>query len=117
MMSIELGCLKPGMILAKPVYNAQGQLLANKGRKLSDKDIHNFKAWGIAGVAVKGKTAKRDKDHQELPIADTREFIEGELEEKFFGVLDDPVMVEIMEAAKRQLLRIIQNQEHEHARS
>jgi hypothetical protein len=67
-------------------------------------------------VAVRGKTTEAGKS-EVVPEFDVQEAIEAELEGKFSGVLDDPVMIEIMDAAKRQLLETYQKQENEHART
>ena len=111
MISIELVNLKPGMILAKPVRNAQGQLLVNTGSRLSEKDIYKFKTWGVKKVAVRGKSTEAKQCDVVLEF-DTRESIEAELKEKFAEVIDDPVMTDIMDAAKRQLLQKHQNAEN-----
>ena len=116
MISIELVNLKPGMILAKPVRNAQGQLLVNTGSKLSEKDIHKFKTWGVSKVAIRGNTAVVGTN-EVLPEIDVQESIEAELKEKFFRVLDDPVMIEIMATAKKQLLKTYRKQELENERA
>ena len=104
------------MILAKPVRNAQGQLLVNTGSRLSEKDIHKFKTWGVPKVVVRGKNTAAGK-RQLVPEFDAQESIEAELKAKFSGVLDDPVMIEIMDAAKKQLLESHQKQENENARN
>jgi hypothetical protein len=103
--------LKKGMILAEPVRNAQGQLLVNTGSRLSEKDIYKFKTWGVKKVAVRGKSKAAKKCDLVLEF-ETRESIEAELKDKFAEVLDDPVMSDIMDAAKRQLLQKHQNPEN-----
>ena len=116
MIEFLLAEVKPGMILAKPVRNAQGQLLVNTGSRLSEKDIHKFKTWGVAKVMVRGKTGEGQKS-EVMPEFDVQESIEAELKGKFAGVLDDPVMIEIMDAAKRQLLASHHRQESENERT
>jgi len=116
MIDFVLSEVKPGMILAKPVRNAQGQLLVNAGSRLSQKDIHKFKTWGVPKVAVKGKIAEVGKN-EVTPELDAQESIDAELKEKFSGVLDDPVMIEIMNAAKRQLLETYQKKENQNERA
>ena len=116
MIEFLLSEIKPGMILAKPVINAQGQLLVNTGSRLSEKDIHKFKTWGVSKVAVRGKTTVPGKNNV-VPEIDVQESIEAGLKEKFFGVLDDPVMIEIMDTAKKQLLKTHRKQELENERA
>jgi hypothetical protein len=95
---LDVNEIKPGMILAKPVYNHQESLLLDSGTKMTEKKIRMFKSWGIAAVWVKGDSA--DNDPKEIrPDAEGREAIELELKEKFAEVLDNPVMLEIMRAA------------------
>ena len=116
MMFIETVNLNPGMILGKPVHNGQGQLLVNTGSKLSEKDIHKFKTWGVSKVAIRGNTTVIGTN-EVLPEIDVQESIEAELREKFFGVLDDPVMIEIMDTAKKQLLKTHRKQELDNERA
>jgi hypothetical protein len=47
--------LKPGMILARSVYNQQDLLLLEKDSSLTKKRIWMLKTWGIDQVNVKGK--------------------------------------------------------------
>lgn len=108
MVEFDLSEIKKGMILAEPVRNAQGQLLVNTGARLSEKDIYKFKTWGVTKVAVRGKSSEATKSEVVLEF-DARESLEAELKEKFAEVIDDPVMADIMDVAKRQLLQKHQN--------
>jgi hypothetical protein len=94
--------LKPGMILARSVYNQQDLLLLEKDSSLTKKRIWMLKTWGIDQVSVKGKAKDDDRTVFEAEL-ETKESIETELKAKFADVIDDPVMVEIMKAAGRQL--------------
>ena len=49
----------------------------------------------------------------ETKAAGVEDAIELELKEKFSDVLDDPVMVEIFKAARKQLKKNLSNNEHE----
>lgn len=90
--------LKPGMILAKPVYNHQELLLLDAGAKIKGKNIRMFKSWGVSTVWVRGDS--RDDEDGDLGFEDqAREAIEMQLKAKFADVLDDPIMLEIMRAA------------------
>jgi hypothetical protein len=116
MINVNLDNLKPGMILAQPVRNHQGVLLLDTGAKVSKKNIRIFKSWGISRVATKGSPTKTGS-----PIGDTevrvKASIEKELRDKFCDVLDDPVMVEIFNAAGKQLMRDVRNNESENEQS
>jgi len=56
MRKIRLEQLTPGMRLAQDVVNFSGQVLLYKGNPLQPKDIKNFKAWGIAEIAVESSS-------------------------------------------------------------
>ncbi|MCP4628793.1 MAG: hypothetical protein GY850_35595 [bacterium] len=116
MINVSLDNLKPGMILAQPVRNHQGVLLLDTGAKVSKKNIRIFKSWGISRISIKGSLTKAGS-----PTVDTeirlKESIEKELREKFCDVLDDPVMVEIFNAAGKQLMRGVRNNESENEQS
>jgi hypothetical protein len=99
---LRLDELKPGMILAEPVYNQQELLLLEKGTALTKKRIWMLKTWGLEQVYIKGKPGGENKSDNP-PGMDTKEAIEKELKEKFADVAGDPVMAEIMKAAGRQL--------------
>ena len=115
MISLKLSELKPGMMLAKPVFNLQGVLLLDEGTELSEKNIWILKSWGVTQVWVEGE-GEAEKNRVELE-SDVKEFIEKELKDKFCEVLEDQVMVEIMRAAtkllqKRFLKKEEQNESH-----
>lgn len=44
--------LKPGMKLARPLYNKKGVLLVDRGASLSTQNIENVKAFGLLGMYV-----------------------------------------------------------------
>jgi hypothetical protein len=104
--------LKPGMTLARSVYNQQDLLLLEKDTSLTKKRIWMLKTWGIDQVSVKGKSQGEGKGDFEAEI-ETKETIETELKAKFEDVIDEPVMQEIMKAAGRQLQKSMIDQEKE----
>jgi hypothetical protein len=90
--------LKPGMVLATPVRNHQGQLLLDAGRKVMAKHVHIFKAWGIRRVDVKPAPGG------DAPGATPESApLDESLRRRFARVADDPLMAAIMLAAGRQL--------------
>ena len=102
--------LKPGMILEHPVKNHQGVLLLEAGARITKKNIRIFKSWGVTEVTVKGQVAREaDSAGQPEPRINASEAMQ--LKEKFTDVLDDPVMVEIFNAASRQLYKDLANDE------
>jgi len=104
MIVCNLGELKPGMMLAKPVYDLHGVLLLNKKIVLSEPNIRMLKSWGAAEVWVEGEREQKNDDLLEAEH-DMKEALEKELKEKFSEVLEDRVMVEIMRVANKQLLK------------
>jgi hypothetical protein len=102
MTRVGIDAIKSGMILAHPVKNNQGILLLDAGAKIAKKHIRIFKSWGVAEVTIKGgatpENGSADSQQPRISASD-----EVNLKEKFADVLDDPVMVEIYNAARRQL--------------
>ena len=116
MIRVGIEELKPGMILDRPVSNHQGVLLLEAGAKVTKKNIRIFKSWGVTEVSVKGEMS-RATDSAGQPELHINESDEMQLKKIFADVLDDPVMVEIFNAASRQLNKELENNESndEHA--
>ena len=112
MIRVSIADLKPGMNLAKSVRNPQGVLLLDAGTKITKKNIRIFKSWGVMEIFVEGHL-KKTKNAKEAEVADVEDPLELELKTKFSDVLDDPVMVEIYKAARKQLKKNMSNHEHE----
>ena len=104
MIPVKIDDLKPGMILARPVLNHQGVLLLEVGAKITKKNIRIFKSWGVMEVSVKGELNKL-KTVGKTPVPRVKDTVEMELQAKFSDVMDDPVMVEIFNAARKQLMK------------
>ena len=111
MVRVGIEEIKPGMILENPVKNNQGVLLLEAGAKISKKNIRIFKSWGVLEIAIKGNLAAAEGSSGDTEIK-VMESIENQLKEKFCDVLDDPVMVEIFNAASKQLMRDYRNGEN-----
>ena len=104
MISLNIEDLKPGMILAQPVRNHQGVLLLEAGAKITKKNIRIFKSWGVSEIVIKGDPGKSENTTKDPEIR-IEESLEMQLKERFSDVLDDPVMVEIFNAARKQLMK------------
>ncbi|MBT8366728.1 MAG: hypothetical protein KJP23_18715 [Deltaproteobacteria bacterium] len=104
MISLNIEDLKPGMILTQPVRNHQGVLLLEAGAKITKKNIRIFKSWGVSEIVIKGDPGKSE-DRTKDPEIRVEESLEMQLKERFSDVLDDPVMVEIFNAARKQLMK------------
>ncbi|MBI5579450.1 MAG: hypothetical protein HY895_09885 [Deltaproteobacteria bacterium] len=113
---LTLDDVKPGMTLAQPVYTHQDRLLLETGRRISEKHLRIFKSWGVAAVAVKGGAAGDESTGMGvgLPAAEAPD---DALRARFAGVLDDPVMAAIMEAAGRHLAGHGRKKKVRHGRS
>jgi hypothetical protein len=94
--------LETGMVLAEAVRNHQNQLLLEAGRKVTDKTVRVFKSWGIRRVAVRAEHAGGVEPPGKNACESLDALDEG-LTARFAEVLHDPIMVEIMHAACRQL--------------
>jgi hypothetical protein len=102
MMVLAIEELKPGMVLAEAVRNHQEHLLLEAGRKITEKSIRVFKSWGIRRVAVRLEPAG-ESEQAGLSASRTSVALDEGLRARFAGVLDDPIMVAILQAASRQL--------------
>jgi hypothetical protein len=85
--------------------------LLEAGAKITKKNIRIFKSWGVTDVTVKGRKT-RANGTSGPPQPRIKESDEIHLKEKFADVLDDPVMVEIFNAASRQLNQDSRNKEN-----
>jgi len=102
MKKLELDDLKPGMVLAKPIHNFQGLLLLSEGTTLYDNNIRILKSWGVTSVRIEAETEEVDKGAAKVEV-ERQEIIKNDLMDKFDGLLEDKVMVEIMRAAEKVL--------------
>jgi hypothetical protein len=109
-MQVGLDKLKPGMMLAESVRNHQGMLLLESGKKISARAIRIFKSWGISQVQIRSRQSPPVSEANAEAAAAGCD-IESSLKKKFADTLDEPVMVTIMEAARRVLCRRIGNED------
>ena len=99
---VNIDDLKPGMVLAEAVRNHQDQVLLEAGRKVTVKTVRVFKSWGIRRAAVKSGGTGEGRAQGPARPAPPAALDEG-LRARFADVLTDPLMVEVMQAAGRQL--------------
>jgi len=112
MIRVNIVDLKPGMVLARAVQNQQDVLLLDAGTKITKKNIRIFKSWGVNEFSVKGELNSL-KTGGETPEPEMRDAVEMELKAKFSDVMNDPVMVEIFNAASKQLMKDLPKIENE----
>ena len=116
MIRLKIDELRPGMTLARSVYNQQDLLLLERDSSLTKKRIWMLKTWGIDEVDIKGKP-KTDSQNVLEDEIETKQSIENELKSKFADVIDDPIMEEIMKAAGRQLKKTLRDVGKENERA
>jgi hypothetical protein len=110
---IELDKAKPGMTLAKSVSTLQDQLLLKPDVRLTEKNIHILKSWGIqeiwiaeaAGEVAAGNVESENK---------LRTAIDEALRAKFSETLSDPLMAEILRIAGNLLEKRLMAKEKHH---
>lgn len=103
MYTARLREVKSGMVLAAPVSNLQGVLLLKNGTVLNEKNILMLKSWGVVEVSLEGEPQIENETYH-FPD-DRKKEIEKGLERRFYGTLDDDIMVEIMAVAAHLLHR------------
>jgi len=110
---IDLDKATPGMTLAKSVYTLQDVLLLKPDVRLTEKNIHILKSWGIHEVWIDdadGESVAGGMD----PEHERRAFIDDELRAKFSETLPDPLMEEILRIAGNLLEKRLLKKEKKH---
>ena len=95
MQTISVEQAKVGDVLAEPLLNREGKVLLPKGARLSPAVVSRMQGWGISTLAVDGSGSSESDG----PAAERVE----ELERRFAGLEDDPLMMYIKETAKKHL--------------
>ena len=85
----------PGMVLAKPVTNASGLVVAAAGLMLDEQLIAHLERMGKAAVHVEGVSGEE--------ASKSLEDLERELNARFRKVEGDPELTRIREAIRRHL--------------
>ncbi len=109
---IDLDKAKPGMTLAKSVSTLQDVLLLKPDVRLTEKNIHILKSWGIHEVWIDeeaGEDAAASMDSEN----ELRASIDEALRVKFSETLSDPLMEEILRIAGKLLeKRLLKKEKH-----
>lgn len=104
MKKLGLDDLKPGMVLAEPVYNFQGLLLLAAGATLYGKNIRLLRSWGVTKVCIEADADAEESGGRDFKSdLELQEKIKSSLMDKFAGLLEDHVMAAIMNAAEKVL--------------
>ncbi len=93
MKTCDVRDLKPGMVLAEPVFTGQGALLLSKGVTLTEKNIWVLKSWGVRTLWVESDGAEGTGGDGLPSPSDS---LEDDLRRKFGDTLDDEIMTELM---------------------
>lgn len=95
---IDLDKAKPGMTLAKSVSTLQDVLLLKPDVRLTEKNIHILKSWGVHEIWIDDKASEGDAGRMDSENA-LRASIDEALRIKFSETLSDPLMEEILRIA------------------
>ncbi|NPA40229.1 MAG: hypothetical protein GXO57_07290 [Thermodesulfobacteria bacterium] len=92
MQRLPLSYIKPGMITAEEVIDANGRILCGKDVELTEEHLKKFEEFGVHFVTVKGHPVK-------LEWEKTLEEELRDLEKRFEGIKDENLikLKEIME--------------------
>ena len=95
MRKVAVEDIEAEMILARDVSSTSGNVLLGKGTTLSPALGRRLKNWGIFFVYVEGEEISAVKEEV---VEISAEDVKKSLEEKFEGVLDDPLMQKLFNA-------------------
>jgi hypothetical protein len=102
---IGIDSVKSGMVLAKDACTFRKQLLLPVGTVLSEKNIETMKAWGVSEVDTEGCAEPSLADVEaSLAKAPALAAAGAALDGRFADARHDPLMMEILTIAKKQLL-------------
>lgn len=83
-----------GDVVAEPLADQNGRVLLPAGAKLSQAVLSRLKGWGIFTLNIEGEEHEGAKSKEELV---------DELDHRFAGLEDDPLMMQIKEIARGHL--------------
>jgi len=97
-----------GMVLAKPLTNSEGKILVAEKCRLTEKILTRLDDWGCDMVFVEGEPQSDEEKGivvgLDLSDSNTEELFE-QIDKSFAKVSDDPLMEQVKEALKSQLLK------------
>ena len=83
-----------GDVVAEPIEDQSGRVLLPAGAKLSQAVLSRFKGWGVFTLKIEGEEQEGGKSKEELV---------DELDQRFAGLEDDEIMMQIKEIARGHL--------------
>ncbi len=87
---------RPGDVIAEPVVNDRGMVILPKGAELTAPVIGRLQKMNVTEVAIEG-------DDPDAPPPKTLDELMGDLDERFEGLEDHRVMMEIKGIAREHL--------------
>ena len=99
---LNINDLKPGMVLAAPVYNKQGGILLGKGAVLTEKHLKIFRIWGVTEAEIEG-VEKEDVESDIFSQLNDKELeaINKALRKRFIDTESNPVNKEIFRISRK----------------
>jgi len=94
---VTLDEAKPGDEAAEPVRNERGMVILPKGARLTVALIDRLRKMGVTEVALEGHDPN-------APPPKSRDELLAELDERFEGLEDKPLMAEIKRIAREHLM-------------
>jgi len=94
MRKVTVENIEPDMVLARDVSSTSGNVLLGKGTTLTPALGRRLKNWGIFFVYIEGE---EESQEEEAAVEISPEEIKEQLEQKFEGVLQNPIMHKLFE--------------------
>ena len=95
MRKIPVEDINSEMILARDVSSTSGNVLLGKGTALTASLGRRLKNWGIFFIYIEGE---EETPQQEHVVEISEDEVRMKLEQKFTGLLDDPIMKKLFTA-------------------
>lgn len=95
MRQIRVEEARVGDIIAEPIKDQNGRVLLPAGAKLSQAVLSRLKGWGVFALNIEGEEQQGGKSKDELLV---------ELDQRFAGLEDDEIMMQIKEIARGHLI-------------
>ena len=97
MRRLYLSEANPGDVIAEPVVNERGMVILPKGAELTAPVIGRLQKMNVTEIAIEG-------DDPNAPPPKTLDELLADLDARFEGVEDVPLMMEIKEIAREHLV-------------
>jgi hypothetical protein len=113
---INIGDIRPGMVLAKDVKDRNGRVLLSAENELTDKHLKIFKMWGVTEADIQG-VAHEDVEAQEVAAMDPELLRKVDLvtQELFMHAsLEHPALKELARLSTMRRVRALTEAAHGH---